>query len=68
MLLLSVRNECPNIAHTDDEESDGLEKEKDEVMVVPKCNVVASTGEEVGCNTKLQNMQPASILKFSCKS
>lgn len=32
----SLCDECPNIAHTDDEESDGLHKEKDEVMVIPK--------------------------------
>lgn len=36
MLMLSVRDKCPDISHTDNEESDGLHKQKDEVMVVPE--------------------------------
>jgi hypothetical protein len=28
--------ECPNIAHTNDEESDGLKEKEEEVVVIPR--------------------------------
>jgi hypothetical protein len=28
--------ECPNIAHTNDEESDGLKEKEEEVVVIPE--------------------------------
>lgn len=58
-------DECPDIAQTNDEESNGLEEEEYVVVVIPNCDVVASTEEEVSSDTKLQNMQPGSNLKFS---
>jgi hypothetical protein len=42
-----------------------LEKEEYVVVVIPKCDVIASTEEEVCCDTKLQNMQPDSTLMLS---
>lgn len=64
----SVGDKCPNKAHTDDEESDGLHEEKDIVISFAKQKVITSTKEDIGCNTKLQKMQPDSILKFSYES
>jgi hypothetical protein len=59
-----VRDECSDIANADDEESDGLEEQEYVVAVVPERNVIASTEEEVSCDTELQNVQPDSTSKF----
>lgn len=67
-LLLWKGDKCPDIAHTDDKESDGLEKEEYVVVVIPQCDVIASTKEEVSCHSKLQNMQPDSTTKISHKN
>jgi hypothetical protein len=58
-------DESPNITHTNDEESNGLEEEEYVVVVIPNIDIVASTEEEVSSDTKLQNMQPDSNLKFN---
>ena len=65
VIALLLRNKCTDIAHTNDEESNRLEKEEYVVVIIPKCEVVASTEEEVCCDTKLQKKQPDSTLMLS---
>ena len=58
MLLLRLRDDCADVADTDNEESYGLEEEVDEKMVPPICKIIPSAGEEEGCHTELRNVQP----------
>jgi hypothetical protein len=43
-----VRDNCPHIAHTDDEKGDGLEKKEETVIALPIGNIIASTEGQVG--------------------
>lgn len=58
MLLLRLRDDCANIADTDDEKCYGLEEEVDEKIVPPIQIIIPSAGEEEGWHTKLRNVQP----------
>jgi len=57
-LLLWLRDDCANVAKTDNEESYGLEEEVDVKMVPPIRKIIPSAGEEEGSHTKLRNVQP----------
>lgn len=48
MLLLRLRDDCANIADTDDEKCYGLEEEVDEKIVPPIQIIIPSAGEEEG--------------------
>lgn len=52
----STGDECADMAETNYEESNGLEEEVDEVMVLPEGHIVTSTEEEESSCAELQQM------------
>lgn len=51
--LLRAGNECANISESSYEEGDWLHEEVKEIVVFPKCNIIASAEEEIGTSCKL---------------
>lgn len=49
-----MRYDCANVADAYCEESKCLKEEIYEVMVLPKCHIIASTEEEVRSGSELQ--------------
>lgn len=59
-----VGDERSHVSRPHDEESDGLSKEVEEVVVFPEGQVVASTEEEVRSDSDLEQMDP---VRFQCE-
>lgn len=51
--MLRVGNECANISESSYEEGDRLHEEVKEIVVFPKCNIIASADEEIGTSCQL---------------